>query len=384
MGCSYQPDCGGCCFRDKTEEEYRKIKEEKVLQILNTVLKQRDYVWEKPIFLADGARRRAAFAFGRQNNKFVLGFNENRSGRIVDCQQCFAVTENINAVLADLRLFLERFCIVGKEDVKIKKKKKQKKQTSKLATGGDVLLLDADNGLDVVLEYDADLSLEQKMEIFEFVNAKEKIVRFSYRRKNSDEAEPIIEKIKPIIKIWSCDVYVAPGTFLQASKAGESALVEPVVKYLGDTCGKIADLFCGIGTFSYPLAGISGNKITAVDVSESLLKGFQLSVNRQMMHNIEIKQRNLFKYPLAGAELEGFDAVVFDPPRAGAATQVKELTLLAPDKRPKKIIAVSCNPHSFVNDANVLITGGYMLKSVTLVDQFVYSNHSELVALFTK
>ena len=381
MGCSYQPDCGGCCFRDKTEEEYRKIKEEKVLQILNTVLKQRDYVWEKPIFLADGARRRAAFAFGQQNNKFVLGFNENRSGRIVDCQQCFAVTENINAVLADLRLFLERFCIVGKEDVKIKKKKMQ---TSKPATGGDVLLLDADNGLDVVLEYDADLSLEQKMEIFEFVNAKEKIVRFSYRRKNSDEAEPIIEKIKPIIKIGSCDVYVAPGTFLQASKAGESALVETVVKYLGDTRGKIADLFCGIGTFSYPLAVMPENKIVAADESESLLKGFQHSVNRLMLHNIDIVQRNLFKYPFSGQELKGFAAVVFDPPRAGAAAQVKELASLEESDKPKKIIAISCNPHSFVNDANVLIEGGYCLREVTMVDQFVYSNHSELAALFTK
>ena len=157
-----------------------------------------------------------------------------------------------------------------------------------------------------------------------------------------------------------------------------------MVGYLGDTRGKIADLFCGIGTFSYPLAVMPENKIVAADESESLLKGFQHSVNRQMLHNIEIVQRNLFKYPFSGQELKGFTAVVFDPPRAGAAAQVKELASLEESDKPKKIIAISCNPHSFVNDANVLIEGGYCLREVTMVDQFVYSNHSELAALFTK
>ena len=381
MGCSYQPECGGCCFRDKAKEEYAKLKENKVRHILDTALSQKDYAWERPFFLADGLRRRVALAFGRQENKFVLGFNENRSNKIVDCQRCFAVTESINAVLADLRLFLEKFCAAGKESIKTKK---NNKKVFKPVVGGDVLLLDADNGLDVVLEYDAELNLDQKTEVFDFVNREEKVVRLSHRRKNSDQAEPLAEKNKPFVKIGGCDVYVAPGTLLQASKAVETAMTETVVRYLGDTRGKIADLFCGIGTFSYPLAMISGNKIVAVDVSESLLKGFRFSVNRQMLHNIEIKQRNLFKYPLTEDELQNFAAVVFDPPRAGAAAQVKELAKISVDGRPEKIIAVSCNPHSFVNDANVLIEGGYKLKSVTLIDQFVYSNHSELVALFTK
>lgn len=381
MGCNYQPDCGGCCFRDKTENEYRRLKQEKVRHILDTALKQQTYVWDAPVFLPDGMRRRAAFAFGYQNNTFVLGFNESHSGKIIDCRHCFAVTENINAILEVLRSFLEKFCIAGANGVTVKKKNRQSVRS---VTNGDVLLLDADNGLDVVLEYDGALNLDQKMEIFEFVNHEEKIIRFSHRRRNCDEAELIAEKTKPVIDIGGYNVYVAPGTFLQVSKAGEKALTETVVKYLDNTKGKIADLFCGIGTFSYLLAQKSENKITAVDVSESLLKGFQLSVNRQMLHNVEIRQRNLFKYPLSGAELEGFEAVVFDPPRAGAAAQVEEMVLLPPDKRPQKIVAVSCNPHSFVNDANVLIGGGYKLERVTLVDQFVYSNHSELVALFTK
>ena len=98
----------------------------------------------------------------------------------------------------------------------------------------------------------------------------------------------------------------------------------------------------------------------------------------------KIIKQNLFKYPLIGKDIESFDAIVFDPPRAGALAQVKEIAAMDEAKMPQRIIAVSCNPHSFVNDANLLISGGYRLEEITLVDQFSYSNHSELVALFTK
>ena len=157
-----------------------------------------------------------------------------------------------------------------------------------------------------------------------------------------------------------------------------------MLKYLGETNGKIADLFCGVGTFSYPLARNIKNKIIAIDSSERLLDGFRRSVNKNMISNIEIITKNLFKYPLDVKELQGFSAVVFDPPRAGAAAQVAELAALPQNERPEKIIAVSCNPGTFVNDANKLLESGYKLIEVTMVDQFVYSNHSELVALFTK
>ena len=95
----------------------------------------------------------------------------------------------------------------------------------------------------------------------------------------------------------------------------------------------------------------------------------------------EIKKQNLFKYPMMADEISQFQAIVFDPPRAGAKEQCKQIAL-SPTK-PKIIIAVSCNPVTFINDANILLSSGYKLKEVTMVDQFVYSNHSELVACFT-
>ena len=92
--------------------------------------------------------------------------------------------------------------------------------------------------------------------------------------------------------------------------------------------------------------------------------------------------KNLFKYPFDENELKDFDAILFDPPRAGAKAVCEKIALS--NHKPDILVAVSCNPNTFVNDANTLISGGYKLKEVSMVDQFIYSNHSELVAFFTK
>lgn len=379
MGCVYQQNCGGCCFRDKTQEEYRSLKEQKVKGILSAGLKEQDYKWNKPIFLPDGTRRRAALAFMQTKGGLLLGFNENKSSQIADCAQCLMLTPKINAILPSLRRFLAEFCAI-----KVSRKLKGKKVVVSSVTKGDVLILEADNGLDIVLEADCELVLDYRMAIFDYVNAMTDIIRFSFRRKAEEQAEPVIEKLKPVVKIAGFDIYIAAGTFLQASAAGQDALISLVLKYIGDTGGKIADLFCGIGTFSYPLAANKENKIMAADLSEPLLAGFQASLNAHLLHNVKIEKRNLFKYPFTADELKEFNAVVFDPPRAGAAAQAAELAKMEQSDKPAIVVAVSCNPHSFVNDANVLVSGGYKLKEVTMVDQFVYSNHAELAALFTK
>lgn len=379
MGCIYQQNCGGCCFRDKTQEEYQNLKEQKIKGILSAGLKECNYNWNTPVFLPDGTRRRAALAFMRTKNGLVLGFNENHSNVIADCAQCLMLTPKINSALPALREFLTELTAV-----KTVKKLKGKKTIVSSLNKGDVLILEADNGLDIVLEADTELTLDSRMAIFDYVNNDANIIRFSFRSKPDEQAEPVVEKLKPIIKIGGFDIYVAAGTFLQASKVGQDALTSLVVQYIGDTKGKIADLFCGIGTFSYPLAENKENKITASDSSEALLIGFKTSLNAHMLNNVKIEKRNLFKYPFTASELKGFNAVVFDPPRAGAAAQVGELAKIEQAEKPEKVVAVSCNPHSFVNDANVLLSGGFELKEVTMVDQFVYSNHTELVALFTK
>lgn len=377
MSCLYKENCGGCPLRHKELSEYRRDKYESVCRILSRI-KQSSLPMGKTVFIGDATRRRASLAFRFKKGLLTLGFNTAKSDDIVNITECPLLLPELNAILPQVRCLLEQICAIPC------KQKKGRKVITQTVSGGDVWLCAASNGTDIVLEYDAPLELEHRMVIFEQAQVWDNVIRISHRRRAGDTPEPIVEKAKPFIKMGKYNVYIPGATFLQPSFAGEQALADLVMKYLGGISGNIADLFCGVGTFSYYIASAGNPGILAVDSSEELLSGFRESVNRNQIPNIEIKTRNLFKYPLDEQELRHVEAVVIDPPRAGAAAQVAEIASFADENKPRKIVFVSCNPQTFVNDANTLIAAGYKLAEITVVDQFVYSNHSELVALFTK
>ncbi len=377
MSCHYLENCGGCPQRNKELSAYRQEKQDNICKVLGQI-KQTPLPLGETVFIGDATRRRASLAFSFRKGKLTFGFNGARSNDIVDIGDCPLLMPELNDTLPKIRSLLEQICAIPY------KIKNGKKMTSHTLSGGDVWLCAASNGVDVVLEYDAPLDLEHRMVIFEMAQAWDNIIRISHRRRLGETPEPIIEKAKPFVQMEKYSVYIPGATFLQPSFAGEQALAGLVLKYLGNVSGYVADLFCGVGTFSYYIASVAKVKILASDSSEELLSGFQESVNRNQITNIEIKPRNLFKYPLDVSELSSVDAVVIDPPRAGAAAQVGKIAAFADENKPQKIVFVSCNPHTFVNDANTLLAVGYKLSEVTIVDQFVYSNHSEVVALFTK
>ena len=128
---------------------------------------------------------------------------------------------------------------------------------------------------------------------------------------------------------------------------------------------------------------IKGVDVLSIDSSGVSLKGLEKAIAVNQIHNVKIVNKNLFKYPLDKDELKGLEALVIDPPRAGAHEQCRQIAQMDNKDKPKKIVFVSCNPSTFVYDANTLIQGNYKLEKITLVDQFVYSNHMELIALFT-
>jgi 23S rRNA (uracil1939-C5)-methyltransferase len=142
---------------------------------------------------------------------------------------------------------------------------------------------------------------------------------------------------------------------------------------------RVADLFCGVGTFAFPLARKA--RVLAVDGDAAAIAAVSAAARRaQGLKPIETKVRDLFQTPLSAKELEGSDAVVFDPPRAGAAAQAERL---ARCKVPT-VIAVSCNPATLARDARTLVDGGYRLRAVTPIDQFRFSAHVEAVAVFER
>lgn len=376
--CEYCDKCGGCSYTSNDEASYREQKLAPFKQVLNQI-KQPDINYGKTIFIPKQTRRRASMVFAYKKGVLEFGFNEKSSHNIVSIASCELLTPLINQNLSAIGNLILEIC----KTPKVEKAKKGKSKTSYI-TEGDVWVCEADNGLDIVIETKETLGLNHRMTIFEILQNNNDIIRVSHRTDVFGEAEPIIEKAKPIIKIADTDVFISAGTFLQPSKQGEQALIDLVMKYIGNGEGKIADLFCGIGTFSYPLAKNKNNKIFAFDSSKQSLDSLKKSLNKHMISNIEIKQKNLFKYPLDEMELKGFDIVIFDPPRAGASAQVAKIASLEKENLPQKIVAVSCNPQSFVKDANTLLSSGYIIDEITLVDQFTYSNHCELVALFTK
>jgi 23S rRNA (uracil1939-C5)-methyltransferase len=180
----------------------------------------------------------------------------------------------------------------------------------------------------------------------------------------------------PVQRFGRALVTPPPGAFLQATEHGEAALLAAVTEAVGPA-RRIADLFAGIGTFALPLAERA--EVHAVEgdpaMTAALEKGWRQA---QGLKRLTVEARDLYRRPLDADELKGFDAVVIDPPRAGAEAQ----TVALAGSGVPVIAAVSCNPVTFARDARVLIAAGYVLDWVQVVDQFRWSAHVELAARF--
>lgn len=368
--------CGGCTFRNLTENEYRA---NKIADFQKTIgqIKNASPVFDSPVFIQDGSRRRADLAFQYAKKELKLGFNEAQTHNLVNIVHCPMLDSELENILPQIRTLLEEFCTLPI----ITKNKKKKPETTYIREGS-VRLLQADNGIDILLDMPEEPSLEHRLVAADFINAQHKVCRLSWKTP-ANHPETIAEKFSPELYIAGCAISIPQGVFLQASKAAETAMIEKVLGYLKGEKGRIADLFCGLGTFTFPLSQRAECEIIAVDSSVPSLTGLQKALNSNQIHNVKVMNRNLFKYPFDAAELKGIKAVVIDPPRAGAHAQCHEIANLAPADKPQKIVFVSCNPKTFVYDAEVLISAGYIFERVTLIDQFVYSKHQELIALFT-
>lgn len=368
-------NCGGCVYRGLGLEQYRENELAEFNKTIQTI-KGGNPLFDEPVFVDDGKRRRADLEFSYVSKKLSLGFNEAASHNLIDITCCPMLDAALNQILPSLRAFLADFC-----SIPITVKNKKRKFETSYIRSGSVKLLHADNGIDILLNLPADPSLEHRLAVADMVNANADVCRLSWSV-NDKEPETVAEKFPPELHIAGTVVEVPSGVFLQASKESETAMIQKVLDYIGETKGKIADLFCGLGTFTYPLAKVKGNNIISADSSAASLNGLKRSINRNQIHNVEVVNRNLFKYPFDAADLKGINAVVVDPPRAGAHAQCRELARLSAESRPEKIIYVSCNPKTFVYDAEQLINAGYVFARVTMIDQFVYSKHQELIALF--
>jgi 23S rRNA (uracil1939-C5)-methyltransferase len=178
----------------------------------------------------------------------------------------------------------------------------------------------------------------------------------------------------PEVDLSGVEVKLPPGAFLQASREAEGEMVALVREGVSGA-KRIADLFAGLGTFTFALA--RGAQVDAYEADEAALAALAESARKTPnLKPVGTFVRDLFRSPLVAKELQAYDAVVFDPPRAGASAQAAQLA----KSGVLTLIAVSCNPGTFARDLRILVDGGYRITRVVPVDQFLFSPHIEVVA----
>lgn len=356
--CKHFGTCGGCQLQHLDDAFYKQWITDRASLALGQHGFENVPVLE-PHFAPPGGRRRVSFKVHKGGSGVVLGFNAKNSHQIVNISECPVTNTAILQVVPDLKAVLDKIM-----------------PARMIATVHCTL---ASNGLDILIDTSLSLELAAREWLAEFADSHD-IAGLHWQ--HDGFMDPVSIRREPVMHFAGVNVPLPPASFIQASTECEHAMVRHVV----DACagyGRVADLFCGLGTFSFPLA--LDHQVLAVEAALGSLKSLEAGRNFSSAQGIQLKQiiakhRDLFRRPLTAVELAGFDVVVIDPPRAGAQEQMAELAL----STVKKIVSVSCNPNTFARDARILVDGGYSLDNILPVDQFLWSNHLEVVGMFTK
>lgn len=348
--CKHFPECGGCQLQHLDDPAWSGFIADRVAGALAAQRLEAEV--RIPLLSPPNTRRRATLHAERRGRQVRLGFTEQNSHTLVDIEECWILAPELFRLVAPLRGLLAAL-IPGNRRI-------------------NVHLAQTDQGRDVLID-----GLEA-----EGLAAAEAITAFSHRhalaRFAIDEGFGPTARWEPhpvTVNLGGVTVPFPPGNFLQATPEGEAALVAEVRGIVGDARA-VADLFAGLGTFTFALPHA---RVYAAEAARDPILALKAAAS-QAGRTVFADHRDLFRRPVARGDLDKFDAVVLDPPRAGARDQVTEI---AASKAP--ILAyVSCNPSSFARDAEILMKGGYRLDWVQPVGQFRWSTHVELAARFSR
>ncbi len=354
--CPHFGPCGGCALQHLDMTSYRAWKDALVPKALSQRGLEAEEIrpthWIEP-----GTRRRVVMTALAAGGALKLGFNERYSHKVVDLRHCQIMTPSLFSAVAPLRAALTA--------------------VPSGRAGLTVTLSETDSGLDLLLEGEKELNLAAREALAALAEELD-LARLSWREAKG-EVEPVAQRRAPKLSFGGVEVTPPPGGFLQPSRAGEAALGGLLLEGRPDGARRLLDLFSGCGSFSFPLLG--EGSLRAADGDAAAIAALSNAARLPALQGrVETEQRDLFRRPFMADELVDFDVVVFDPPRAGAQAQAEHLA----SSRVPVLLAVSCNPSTFARDARVLVDGGYRLRWVAPVDQFVWSPHLELVAKFER
>ena len=348
--CPHFGTCGGCAVQALAAPAYTAWKRGLVVAALARAGVAAEV---GPLVDAHGAgRRRATFhARTEPDGKTHVGYMRARSHEIVPIDACPILDPRLDGALAAARAL-----------------------AAALATSGkplDIVVTTTEAGLDVDLRGHGTLGERSRKRLVE--------VGLAYHlARLSNHGTIVVETRKPTLVFGTTRVSPPPGAFLQATEAGEAALAARIAAGL-EGARRVADLFAGVGTFALRIAATA--EVTAYDSEGAALAALDRAARAASgLRRVATETRDLFHRPLAADALGAFDALVMDPPRAGAEAQTRAIVASALTR----VVSVACDVDSFARDTAILLAGGFTIGEVSPVDQFRYSPHVELVAMFTR
>lgn len=348
-------DCGGCSLQHWAAEPYLGWKREQVRLALAREGIETEI--EATVATPAGTRRRVALHARRMpDGRVALGFKARRSWRLVEVTACPIADPRIVAAIPMLAEVAAPLL-------------EHPKSAPTLHVTWTLSGLDVD--VTGVERRTGGLSGDAQMRAIAAAQRAD-LGRLSLA------GDVMMMARQPKVAFGPATVPLPAGGFLQAVPEAEAAMVSRALAAVKGA-KKIADLFCGAGTFTFPLATVA--PVIAADASKPGIDALKIGVgSAKGMKAITAEARDLFRRPLTPFDLKGCDAIVFDPPRAGAIEQTAQIA----DTKASVVVGVSCNPQTFARDARVLIDKGFRLETVTPVDQFLWSAHVELVGIFRR
>ncbi len=347
--------CGGCALQHWADDAYAAWKRGLVVSAL-----------ERAGFVAPNvspllrtpphARRRMDFALRRREGGLLLGLHQVHSTAIIDLTECHVLHPALLALLPPLRKTLSSL--------------------SALANTGSVIANFLPSGPDLLIRTDRALSTIDRTKLAAFAAAYD-VPRIAWAQADG-APETAAQLASPSVVFGGQRLEPPPGAFLQASAAGEAAIVAAVLAQVPEkrtAKSRAVELFAGIGTISFPLA--AHLRVAAFEGDAAAASAVRRA---QAGTHVTMTQRDLARQPLTVKEIAGAAMIVLDPPYAGAAQQMPAIAASGVSR----IVYVSCNPGALAKDAAILFRTGYALRSAVPIDQFLWSAHVECVATFEK
>ncbi|MGB3796065.1 MAG: class I SAM-dependent RNA methyltransferase [Alteraurantiacibacter sp.] len=349
--CRHFGTCGACQLQHCDETALADFVRNRVVYAAQSQELEPAHVAE-PAMSPQHSRRRASLRAINGGGRPLIGFTQAGSHKVVDMQECHVLHPRLFAVVAMLRGYFTKL-------------------KGRYAIGIELTLVD--QGVDLNISGFTPEGLEQTEALLDFCRDQglaRVTLDHGYGAESFWEPEPVT------ITLGGVPVAFPPGAFLQATQHGETTLVAACREWLSGSA-KIADLFAGLGTFALSLP--TASQILAAEADLAAITALR-SVSNQKQQRIECAHRDLFRNPLRAEELRDFDAVILDPPRAGARSQVEQIA----KSEINRVVYISCNPSSWARDAAQLKAAGYKLADLRPVGQFRWSTHVELASLFTR